>query len=138
LPRSTTETARSLSPAFYDGVGDLPKTTRAQWRSLKFSDAKFLREVGLSVPAGEKNKSVLEQIWARPTAEVNGILGGYTGAGTKTVLPSKASAKLTFRLVGKQKPEKILKAFRKFVKERVPKDCKVEFSATAAAIPPLK
>ena len=105
-------------PGFYDGVGDLPKTTRAQWRSLKFSDAKFLREVGLSVPAGEKGKSVLEQIWARPTAEVNGIWGGYTGAGTKTVLPSKAHAKLTFRLVGKQKPQKILKAFRKFVKER--------------------
>ena len=122
-------------PGFYDGVSDLPKTTRAQWRSLKFSDAKFLREVGLSVPAGEKNKSVLEQIWARPTAEVNGILGGYTGAGTKTVLPSKASAKLTFRLVGKQKPEKILKAFRKFVKERVPKDCKVEFSASGGGNP---
>jgi acetylornithine deacetylase/succinyl-diaminopimelate desuccinylase-like protein len=120
---------------FYDGVGDLPKTTGAQWRSLKFSDAKFLREVGLSVPAGEKNKSVLEQIWARPTAEVNGILGGYTGAGTKTVLPSKASAKLTFRLVGKQNPGKILKAFRKFAKERVPKDCKVEFSANGGGNP---
>lgn len=72
-------------PGFYDGVAELPKATRKQWQSLKFSDAKFLREVGLSVPAGEKGKSVLEQIWARPTAEVNGIWGGYTGAGTKTV-----------------------------------------------------
>ena len=66
---------------------------------------------------------------------MNGILGGYTGAGTKTVLPSKASAKLTFRLVGKQKPETILKAFRKFVKERVPKDCQVEFSSRGGGNP---
>lgn len=122
-------------PGFYDGVAELPKATRKQWQSLKFSDAKFLREVGLSVPAGEKGKSVLEQIWARPTAEVNGIWGGYTGAGTKTVLPSKAHAKLTFRLVGRQNPDKVLKAFQKFVKERIPKDCKVEFSGRGGGSP---
>lgn len=116
-------------PGFYDGVSALPADVKKQWQSLNFSERKFLRDVGLSVPAGEKGKSALEQVWARPTAEVNGIHGGYTGAGTKTVLPSKASAKVSFRLVGKQKPEKILKAFRTFVKERVPKDCKVEFSA---------
>ena len=87
------------------------------------------------MPAGEKGKSVLEQIWARPTAEVNGIWGGYTGAGTKTVLPSKAHAKLTFRLVGKQKPEKIRKAFQAFVEERVPKDCKIEFSGHGGGSP---
>ena len=79
-------------PGFYDGVADLPKATKKQWQSLKFSDAKFLKEVGLSVPAGEKGKSVLEQVWARPTAEVNGIWGGYTGAGTKTVSMAIANA----------------------------------------------
>jgi len=66
---------------------------------------------------------------------VNGIWGGYTGAGTKTVLPSKAHAKFTFRLVGKQKPEKILKAFQKFVRDRIPKDCKVEFSGRGGGSP---
>ena len=93
-------------PGFYDGVERTAEgDARRNGGRSNSPIAKFLREVGLSVPAGEKGKSVLEQIWARPTAEVNGILGGYTGAGTKTVLPSKASAKLTFRLVGKQKPE---------------------------------
>lgn len=115
-------------PGFYDGVEPLPAATRKQWQSLPFSERKFLKDVGVSQPAGEKGKSVLEQIWARPTAEVNGMWGGYTGAGAKTVLPSKAHAKLTFRLVGKQKPEKVLKAFRSFVKKQIPKDCKVEFS----------
>ena len=122
-------------PGFYDGVADLPKATRKQWQTLKFSDRKFLAEVGLSVPAGEPGKSVLEQIWARPTAEVNGIWGGYTGAGTKTVLPSKAHAKLTFRLVGKQNPQKILKAFQKFAKAHIPKDCKIAFSGRGGGSP---
>ncbi|MFL5258759.1 MAG: M20/M25/M40 family metallo-hydrolase [Hyphomicrobiales bacterium] len=122
-------------PGFYDGVEPVPREVKRQWESLDFSERKFLRKVGLSEPAGEKGKSVLEQIWARPTAEINGIFGGYTGAGTKTVLPSRASAKLSFRLVGKQDPVKILRAFRKFVKERVPKDCKIEFSSRAGGNP---
>jgi acetylornithine deacetylase/succinyl-diaminopimelate desuccinylase-like protein len=123
-------------PGFYDGVGELSKDVKQQWQKLKFSDRKFLKEVGLSVPAGEKGRSVLEQIWARPTAEVNGIWGGYTGAGTKTVIPSQAHAKLTFRLVGRQNPEKILKAFRAFAKAEVPKDCKIEFAPYGSGSPP--
>ena len=122
-------------PGFYDGVNPLSPATKKQWGSLKFSDKKFLSEVGLAMPAGEKGKSVLEQVWARPTAEVNGIWGGYTGAGTKTVLPSKAHAKLTFRLVGKQNPDKILKAFQKFAKGHIPKDCKLEFSGHGGGAP---
>jgi acetylornithine deacetylase/succinyl-diaminopimelate desuccinylase-like protein len=122
-------------PGFYDGVAELPKMTKKQWQALKFSDAKFLKDVGLKEPAGEKGKSVLEQIWARPTAEVNGIWGGYTGVGTKTVLPSKAHAKFTFRLVGKQNPDKVLKAFQTFVKGLIPKDCKVEFSGRGGGSP---
>jgi acetylornithine deacetylase/succinyl-diaminopimelate desuccinylase-like protein len=122
-------------PGFYDDVAALPAATRKQWQSLKFSDAKFLKDVGLKQAAGEKGKSVLEQIWARPTAEVNGIWGGYTGVGTKTVLPSRAQAKFTFRLVGRQDPAKVLKAFQKFVKERIPKDCKVEFSGRGGGSP---
>lgn len=122
-------------PGFYDGVNPLPSATKKQWRSLKFSGKKFLGEVGLAVPAGERGKTVLEHVWARPTAEVNGVWGGYTGAGTKTVLPSKAHAKLTFRLVGKQNPQKILKAFQKFAKNQIPKDCKLEFSGNGGGSP---
>lgn len=122
-------------PGFYEGVKPLPAATKKQWQSLKFSEKKFLSDVGLAVPAGEKGKSVLEQIWARPTAEVNGIWGGYTGVGGKTVLPSEAHAKLTFRLVGQQKPEKVLKAFQKFVKDLLPKDCTVTFSGKGGGAP---
>ncbi len=129
------KSGRVTIPGFYDGVSELPAAVKRQWRALKFSDRKFLGEVGLKVPAGEKGRGVLEQIWARPTAEVNGIWGGYTGAGTKTVLPSKAHAKFTFRLVGKQKPEKVLKAFQKFVRGRIPNDCKVEFSGRGGGSP---
>jgi acetylornithine deacetylase/succinyl-diaminopimelate desuccinylase-like protein len=129
------KTGKVAIPGFYDGVKPLPAATRKQWQSLKFSEKKFLGDVGLAVPAGEKGKSVLEQIWTRPTAEVNGIWGGYIGAGAKTVLPSKAHAKLTFRLVGQQKPEKVLKAFQKFVKDLLPKDCKVKFSGTGGGTP---
>jgi acetylornithine deacetylase/succinyl-diaminopimelate desuccinylase-like protein len=122
-------------PGFYDGVAPLSAKTAKQWKSLKFSEAQFLKSVGVSVPAGEKGKSVLEQIWARPTAEVNGMWGGYTGAGGKTVLPSKAHAKLTFRLVGKQNPDKVLKSFRAFVRKLIPKDCKVEFQKESHGAP---
>jgi acetylornithine deacetylase/succinyl-diaminopimelate desuccinylase-like protein len=129
------KTGKVAIPGFYDGVKPLPAATRKQWQSLKFSEKKFLGDVGLAVPAGEKGKSVLEQVWARPTAEVNGIWGGYIGAGAKTVLPSKAHAKLTFRLVGQQKPEKILKAFQKFVKDLLPRDCTVTFSGKGGGAP---
>src|SRR4029077_13220972 len=85
------------------------------------------------VPAGEKGRTIIEQIATRPTAEINGIMGGYTGEGAKTVIPGKAMAKVSFRLVGKQNPEKIRKAFRAFVKKRLPADCKVEFGSFAGA-----
>lgn len=118
---------RITIPGFYDGVRPVPAAVLKQWESLKFPARKFLANVGLSVPAGEQGYSVLEQMWARPTAEVNGIFGGYRGPGSKTVLPAQATAKLTFRLVEGQDPRKIRKAFRAFVKDRLPKDCKASF-----------
>ncbi len=90
-------------------------------------------QVGLSIPAGEIERSVLEKIWARPTCDVNGITGGYTGQGSKTVLPSKATAKFSFRLVGRQNPAKVVDSFRAFVRERLPADCKVEFISHGAS-----
>jgi acetylornithine deacetylase/succinyl-diaminopimelate desuccinylase-like protein len=122
-------------PGFYDGVPVLSAATKKQWTSLKFSDKKFLGDVGLTTPAGEKSKSVLEQIWARPTAEVNGIWGGYTGAGTKTVIPSQAHAKLTFRLVGKQDADKILKTFQGWAKKQLPLGAKIRFSGRGGGAP---
>jgi len=79
------------------------------------------------VPVGERGRSVLEKIWSRPTCDVNGITGGYAGTGSKTVLPAQASAKVSFRLVGRQNPTKIVEAFRAFVKARLPADCSVDF-----------
>ena len=114
-------------PGFYDGVAELPDEIRRQWDALGLDEAAYLGEIGLSQPAGETGRSVLEQLWARPTCDVNGIIGGYTGKGTKTVIPAKASAKVSFRLVGRQDPRAIAEAFRAFVRERLPADCSAEF-----------
>ena len=112
---------------FYDGVEEIPDDIKQMWDDLNFSTQDFLKPIGLSMPSGEANRSVLEQTWARPTAEVNGITGGYTGEGFKTVIAAEASAKVSFRLVGKQDPEKVVEAFRKHVDERLPEDCTVTY-----------
>ncbi len=119
---------RITVPGFYDGVEELSPEIAAQWDALGFDEAGFLGEVGLANPAGETGRSGLEMIWSRPTCEVNGISGGYAGAGFKTVLPSKASAKISFRLVGSQDPWKIRESFREMVRGLVPADCEVEFA----------
>jgi acetylornithine deacetylase/succinyl-diaminopimelate desuccinylase-like protein len=118
---------RITIPGFYDGVPEITPDQKRQWQSLDFDEKGFFDGIGLSVPAGEKGYSTLEQIWARPTAEVNGIIGGYIGEGAKTVIPAKASAKISFRLVGDQDPVAIRGNFRAFVEERLPPDCKASF-----------
>lgn len=114
-------------PGFYDDVDELPEAVRAQWQSLGFDHASFLGGVGLTTPAGEQDRTPLEMIWSRPTAEINGIWGGYTGAGFKTVLPAEASAKVSFRLVSRQNPEKILPAFRAWIEAQLPPDCTLDW-----------
>jgi acetylornithine deacetylase/succinyl-diaminopimelate desuccinylase-like protein len=99
------------------------------WAGLGLTPEKFLGQVGLAVPAGEKGRLVIEQVASRPTCDVNGIWGGYTGEGSKTVIPAEASAKVSFRLVGKQDPAKVREAFRAFVRARLPADCEAEFKA---------
>lgn len=126
------DTGRITVPGFYDGVTELSDDIRAQWQGLAFDHAAFLGDVGLSEPAGEQGRTPLEMLWSRPTCEVNGIQGGYTGAGFKTVLPSKASAKISFRLVGQQDPLKIRENFRAMVRDVLPPDCTVEFSPHGA------
>ena len=118
---------RVAIPGFYDGVSELPDAVRGQWDGLGFDEQKFLAEIGLSAPAGEAGRSVLEKLWSRPTADVNGIIGGYTAEGSKTVIPAKASAKFSFRLVGDQDPAKVAESFRDFVRARLPTDCTAEF-----------
>ena len=120
-------------PGFYDDVVELPHEVADQWHDLRFDGAKFLGEVGLSVPAGEQGRSVLEMLWSRPTCEINGIVGGYTAKGSKTVLPAQASAKFSFRLVARQNPEAIARSFRDFVTRRLPADCRAEFIAHGAS-----
>ncbi len=121
------DTGRITIPGFYEGVTELPDEIRAQWQNLSFDHAKFLGDVGLSQPAGEQDRTPLEMIWSRPTAEINGIWGGYTGDGFKTVLPSEAHAKVSFRLVGHQDPFSIRENFRDWVVAQMPPDCTVEF-----------
>ncbi len=105
---------------FYDGVEEPNAAQSTQWQTLGFDEAAFLGAVGLSVPAGERGRSVLERLWARPTAEVNGIWGGYQGPGSKTVIAAEAGAKVSFRLVPGQDPSQVVKAFRHFVASRAP------------------
>ena len=114
-------------PGFYDGVEETPTQILQMWEGLDATPENFLGPVGLSIPSGEQGRSILELIWARPTAEFNGITGGYTGQGFKTVIAAQVSAKVSFRLVHKQSPAKIREAFRAFVQARVPADCTVEF-----------
>ena len=118
---------------FYDDVPPLPESIAAQWQKLGFDEKAFLGAVGLSEPAGETQYSALEQVWSRPTCEFCGITGGYTGEGFKTVLPSRASCKISFRLVGNQNPEKILASLRKYIEANLPSDCSVEFKNHGAS-----
>lgn len=121
------DNGRITLDGFYDGVEETPSNIKASWETLERSSSDFLGEVGLSIPSGEKGRSILELTWARPTAEVNGITGGYTGEGFKTVIAAKASAKVSFRLVGEQDPAKIRESFRAYVRSHIPGDCSVEF-----------
>lgn len=118
---------RITIPGFYDGVKDLPPDILAQWKELDLTAESFLKPIGLSVPAGETDRLLIEQISSRPTCDINGIVGGYTGEGSKTVIPAHASAKVSFRLVEGQDPRRIRDAFRAYVTARLPQDCQAEF-----------
>jgi acetylornithine deacetylase/succinyl-diaminopimelate desuccinylase-like protein len=131
------DNGRVIIPGFYDGVKELPADIKADLKALNLTPEEFLGQVGLKLPAGEKDRMVLEQTTTRPTAEINGLVGGYTGEGAKTVIPGQATAKVSFRLVGEQDPKKVSDSFRAFVRARMPADCKVEFTNFGLA-PPLQ
>ncbi|PWT97834.1 MAG: dipeptidase [Terriglobia bacterium] len=113
-------------PGIYDAVEEPAPAERESWSHLPFSEADFLaREVGSGALIGEPDRSVLERVWSRPTFEVHGIAGGFTGAGSKTVIPAQAVAKVSFRLVPRQDPEKVIAAFRDWVRGNTPQGIQI-------------
>lgn len=128
---------RITIPGFYEGVRELTDAEREQWEGLGVDEAAALRGIGLAPEAsvGEKGFSFIEREWARPTAEINGIIGGYTGPGAKTVIPSKASAKVSFRLVDDQDSAKITRAFFDWLTARTPVGCRWSFEDHGGGAP---
>ena len=116
-------------PGFYDAVKPVSPEQRSEWQALGFDEGAFLHAVGLSAPSGEQGLQPLERLWARPTADVNGMWGGYTGPGSKTIIPSEASAKVSFRLVPNQEPQAVFAAFQSFVADRLPPGAQVSYQA---------
>ena len=123
-------------PGFYDDVAEPADAEKASWASLPFDEKDFLaKEVGSTALTGEKDRTVLERVWSRPTLEVHGIAGGFTGAGAKTVIPAKAIAKVSMRLVPNQDPHKIVEAYKAFVQASAPAGIQTEVRILSAGEP---
>ncbi|MEZ6070637.1 MAG: dipeptidase [Pirellulales bacterium] len=114
------EKGRVQLDGFYDDVVSLTDAQRSRLADLSFNDESFRRKVGVKALGGEAGYSTLERRWARPTYDVCGIWGGYQGQGAKTVLPARAGAKISFRIVPNQNPDQIAASLRKFIEERCP------------------
>jgi len=118
----------------YDDVDEPAPAEQESWKRLPFSEREFLdKEVGASQLTGEPERTVLERVWSRPTFEVHGIAGGFTGAGAKTVIPAKATAKASIRLVPRQEPEKVVAAFKEWVRRNTPKGIQTEVRVLSAS-----
>jgi len=114
-------------PGMYDDVQPPTPAEKRSWEHLPFDEKEFLsHEVGATQLTGEPGYPVLERIWARPTLEVHGIAGGFTAAGAKTVIPARATAKVSMRMVPNQDPQKIIAAYKKFVAENTPAGIQTE------------
>jgi len=120
-------------PGFYDGILPPAAEEIAAWQALGFDETEYLHGIGLRTPAGEAGFGAIERLWARPTAEPNGIWGGYMGEGAKTVIASEAHAKLSFRLVPGQNPQAVLDGLRAFVAARLPPDVQFEIQSFGAS-----
>jgi acetylornithine deacetylase/succinyl-diaminopimelate desuccinylase-like protein len=121
-------------PGFYDDVREPAPQELSSWQELPFNESDFLaKEVGATSLTGEPGFSVLDRVWARPTLEVHGIAGGFTAAGQKTVIPSKATAKVSFRLVPNMDPAKVIEAFRAFIADNAPKGIQVQLRVLGAS-----
>ncbi|MEV0220467.1 dipeptidase [Streptomyces sp. NPDC050704] len=131
------EHARVAIPGFYEGVAELGDRERELFAELPFDEEQWLRTARSSALYGEAGRTTLERLWARPTAEVNGIGGGYQGPGSKTIIPSSAMVKLSFRLVDGQDPDRIEKAVRVWAVEQLPAGISHEITFSAATRPCL-
>lgn len=121
------DNGRVQVPGFYDDVRELSAEERKEFAALPFDESKFLKDLGSAAAAGEKGYSSLERRWARPTCDVNGLTGGYQGEGPKTIIPAKASAKITCRLVPDQNNDRIIAAIETFFRDRCPASVRMEF-----------
>lgn len=117
---------RCLVPGFYDDVLELDQEERDGFAELGYTDEILCRETGSPAPHGEKGFTTLERMWARPTCDVNGLLSGYGGQGAKTIIPARAMAKVSMRLVPNQEPKKIAKAFTDYVLSIAPSGVEVK------------
>jgi acetylornithine deacetylase/succinyl-diaminopimelate desuccinylase-like protein len=126
---------RVTVPGFYDSVAKLAPAERKSLNALPWNKKDFLKAVGAPGYAGEKGFSIVEQLWTRPTLELNGIWGGYTGEGAKTVIPSRAHAKFSTRLVPNQDPQKIAKAVEKYIRKLLPKTVTCNFEVLSTGKP---
>jgi acetylornithine deacetylase/succinyl-diaminopimelate desuccinylase-like protein len=124
-----------MIPGFYDDVVKITKKEKENFNSLPFSEKHYAKDLGVKEVFGESGFSTLERIWVRPTLDCNGIIGGFTEKGAKTVLPSKASAKISMRLVPNQDPKKIGKLFIKYINQIAPKSVKVQIQDLHGAYP---
>ncbi|MEX2318027.1 MAG: dipeptidase [Pirellulales bacterium] len=120
------QNGRIQLPGFYDDVVTLTEREREEFRALPFNETEFMKQLGVSALSGEAGFSTLERRWARPTCDVNGLTSGYQGEGAKTVLPARASAKFSFRLVPNQDPAKVTASLRKFIESRLPPGIEME------------
>lgn len=126
---------RVTVPGFYKDVAELSRAERKALNGLPWKEKDFRKTVGASQLCGEKGYSIVEQLWTRPTMEVNGMWGGYIGEGAKTVIPSKAYAKLSTRLVPNQNPAKIAKLVERHIRSLLPKSVKCKFEVLSTGKP---
>jgi acetylornithine deacetylase/succinyl-diaminopimelate desuccinylase-like protein len=133
LAKAKNGNGRIQIPGIYDDVEPPSADEKASWGRLPFDEKEYLaNEVGSTELTGEPGYSVFERTWARPTFEVHGIAGGFTGAGAKTVIPAKAVAKVSIRLVPRQDPDRVVKSVEKFVKDNGPHGLKFEVRVLSA------
>lgn len=119
---------------FYDDVKPLSDEERRQFAALPFDEAAYLEELGVPAPHGEAGFTSIERRWARPTCDVNGIFGGYAGAGPKTIVPARATAKITCRLVPDQDPHRLTEALRRHFERRAPASVRITFTPQHGAV----
>ena len=130
------ENGRILIPHFYDRVVAPTKDELESWKSLPFDEKEYLRnEVGSTELTGEPGYSVAERTWARPTLDVHGMPGGFVGMGAKTVIPARASAKISMRIVPSQRPDEIYKFFTEYVKQITPPGIQINIRQLSGADP---